>query len=627
MKRAVSYRDVRLTDGFFGNYQKLMICRVLPAAILNVEKETGGMPNIQNAAKMHRGEAHQSFSGMFYVDSDVHKVLESMCYALMADDLGDAQLARAKEKIAAKLEAWIPDYVDAAEPDGYFDTYFILNPEKERFSDVDRHELYCMGHFIEAAIAHYHLTKGEDSRLFDMALRCAEYLCDTFGEGKRKQIPGHQEIELALLRLADVVDITQAERYRNLAAFFLSVRGDEENRSAGGSLPALYWQDHLPVHAQREAVGHAVRAQYMYTAMAELALCDEHYRTLYHDALTSLWQDVTERKQYVTGGVGQSRDNEGFDRPYYLPNDKAYCETCAGIANMLWNRSMSKLYDGAKYADIIENVLYNAVLGSVNLDGDRFYYHNALCGDDARNVWYGTACCPPNLTRTMLSLGGYIYNVDDDRLYINQYIANRAELIVSGQKIGVEMTSDLPKNGKVKLVFSMEQAAKMTLYLRIPTWSEGGGIRFDGGVMEERDGYAVIDGVFRDGFTVQMDFGMSVRMERSDKRVIENQGRVALCRGPLAYCAEAVDHDFDVTEATLDTVDRPVLLWKDNLDGGENPFGVRGMYCIDMEGVAEQKPVKWRFVPFFARANRGKSQMTVFVRKNNKMINQNKKAE
>lgn len=613
MKQSVSYQKVKLTDGFFGNYQKLMICRVLPAAIGNVEKGTGGMPNIKNAAKMHRGEAHEGFSGALYVDSDVHKVLESMCYALMVDDMGDEQVALAQKAVAEKLEEWIPYYVDAAEPNGYFDTYYILQPALVKFSDVDKHELYCMGHFIEAAIAHYHCTEGKDRRLFDMALRVADYLDRTFGVGKRKQIPGHQEIELALLRLAEVVDGERAERYRALAAFFLSVRGDDTDRSAGGRLPKHYWQDHLPVHAQREAIGHAVRAQYMYTAMAELALCDESYRALYHDALTAIWQDVTEGKQYVTGGVGQSRENEGFDRAYYLPNDKAYCETCAGIANMLWNRSMSRLYDGAKYAEIIETVLYNALLGCVNLDGDRFYYHNALRGDDERNVWYGTACCPPNLTRTILSLGGYIYNTDDKGLYVNQYIANRAEVTVAGQKIGVEMTSELPVSGKVKLVFRVQKPVKMALHLRIPAWSEGGGIRFDGGVCQDCDGYTEIDGVFHDGFTVELNFGMPVCPVRSDKRVVENEGLVALRRGPLVYCAEKIDNAFDMACARLDTSAEATIARTDSLDGKDDPYGVRGMYKIQADGTWEDKPIRWTFVPFYARMNREKGEMTVFV--------------
>lgn len=623
----VSYKDVEITDGFFRNYIKQMICKVVPTAIANVEKGTGGMPNIINAAKLHRGESHGAFQGAFYVDSDVHKVLESMCYALAIDPMGDEEIIKAQASISAKLEEWIPYFVDAQEESGYFDTYYTLNTGEAKFSDVNKHELYCMGHFMEAAIAHYECSGGTDTRLLDVAVKCADYLAGVFGngEGQRKQIAGHQEIELALLKLArcmtelDASYAVKAHKYANLATFFLEVRGDFNNRTVPSGYNE-YWQDHAKVEEQMSAVGHAVRAQYMYTAMAELASIDTEYRDKYDKALTALWKDVTYTKQYVTGGVGQTAANEGFLASYELPNATSYCETCAGIANMMWNRSMSKIYTSSSYADMVETDLYNAVLGCVNLDGDRFYYVNALrsYGGELRNEWYGTACCPPNLTRTILSLGGYIYNKTADSIYINQYITNTASINVGGKDVHIQMNSAMPWDGNVSIKLSTSEDSEVNLYLRMPYWSDSAKVKIDGeevSVKADANGYILISG--KDGDQIDVAFSMPILLEETDEKVKENVGYVSLRRGPIVYCAEAADNSFNVNFARIDQDSETKLVWTDSLDGKADPYALRSMYLIKLngytDGISEAKPVEWTFIPFFARLNREKGAMTVYV--------------
>lgn len=630
----LSYENVNITEGFFREYIKQMICKVVPTAISNVEKGTGGMQNIINAAKKHRGESHEGFSGMFYVDSDVHKVLESMCYALAIDPYGDEDIIKAQKAISDKLEEWIPYYVDAQEESGYFDTYYILKENEIRFSDVSMHELYCMGHFIEAAIAHYELTEGKDYRLIEVAIKCADYLSNTFGneEGQRKQIGGHQEIEIALLKLARTMlemggDYTaNSHKYANLATFFLEVRGDYEKRTVhyGTFWNPQYWQDHAKVEDQTSAVGHSVRAQYMYTAMAELAAIDSEYREKYDKALTALWEDVTYTKQYVTGGVGQSAANEGFLDSYILPNSSAYCETCAGISNMMWNRSMSKLYLSSEYADIIETDIYNAVIGCVNFDGDKFYYVNALesASGDLRNAWYGTACCPPNLTRTILSLGGYIYNYSSDTLYVNQYISNEANVTLNNSAVKLKMVSGMPWNGNGSITLSMKEDTSFKLCLRMPDWSDKVEIKINGKSVEltaDKNGYIVIEDKWSNGDTVEFEFSMPVIFEETDEKVTENIGYTAIRRGPIVYCAENADNKFNMRLAYIDKQSTPEIVFIDNLDGKADPYGVRDMYIIKMngyvDGIGSSKEVEWTFIPFYARLNRTKGHMTVYVAK------------
>ena len=614
---ALSYENVRITEGFIRDFTRLIVCEAIPADIRGVSRETGGLNNIKNAALKHRGESHGEFKGMFYVDENVHKTLEAMCYALSLDPMGDAQIIAAQKSIKDTLEEWIPYYMDAQEESGHFATYITLNGLVP-FADKNLHELYGMGHFIEAAIAHYNYTEGEDTRLIDMAIKCADYIATRFGveAGKLSQIPGHQEIEWALLRLAETVakagDGERAEKYIELSAFLLGTRGK------GGM---KYWQDHAPVEEQTEAVGHCVRAQYMYNAMAALAAIDDEYRAKYHNALESLWNDVTNTKQFVTGGVGLINE-ESFGASYELPNVAAYCETCAAIANMMWNRRMSTLYNGSRFSDQVETDLYNAILGCVALDGKSFFYTNYLSSLALRNEWYDTACCPPNLSRTLLSIGGYIYNVGERSLWVEQYISNDASTEIAGEAIDINMTSGFPSDGKVAISIGADEPTEFTLYLRVPYWSRGISLKLNGEALDaaaDENGYIALSREWKSGDEIELEFGMEVIFEQTNEKVTANVGYVALRRGPLVYCAEYPDNTFIPSRAYIDMNSTPELVAIESLDNQSDPYGVRDMYAIRMgafiQGFENDTPVEMTFIPFYARLNRGRYPMQVFVAK------------
>ena len=615
--KALSYENVEITEGFIRDFTRLIVCEGIPADIRGVSRETGGLNNIKNAALKHRGENYGEFKGMFYVDENVHKTLEAMCYALALDPMGDAQIIAAQKSIKDTLEEWIPYYMDAQEESGHFATYITLNGLTP-FADKNLHELYGMGHFIEAAIAHYNYTEGKDTRLIDMAIKCADYIDTCFGDedGKLKQIPGHQEIEWALLRLAELVarmgDGERAEKYIELSVFFLGTRGK------GGM---TYWQDHAPVEEQTEAVGHCVRAQYMYNAMAALAAIDDEYREKYDNALRSLWNDVTYTKQFVTGGVGLI-EQEGFGASYDLPNVASYCETCAAIANMMWNRRMSTVYRGSWFGDQAETDLYNAILGCISLDGKSFFYTNYLSTLALRNEWYDTACCPPNLSRTLLSIGGYIYNVGESSLWVEQYISNNASAEIAGGAIDISMTSGFPTDGRVTLEIDTDAPTEFTLYLRVPSWSSGETLRLNGDEISatvDEYGYISITREWKSGDKLELEFEMEVIFEESNENVVANIGYTALRRGPLVYCAELADNEFIPSRAYIDTNSTPELVWIESLGDQSDPYGVRDMYAIKLaafvQGFESDTPVEMTFIPFYARLNRGRFPMQVFVAK------------
>lgn len=652
IKHSVPFSEVKVDDGLMRDYTKLVICEVIPTAITNVERPGGGMDNIKWCAEWHRydGAPWHAPEGALFVDSDVHKVLESMCMALDTPSDGDKQIEEAQAKIKSKLEEWIPYYQWAPEQfdsknhyKGYFDSYWSLfrdgdNKEYEKYSNIDNHELYCQGHFIEAAVAHYRYSKNHDNvpdtRLLNVAINSADHIVKTFGlgEGQRKQIPGHQEIELALMKLAKLCyEIggdygSKAQAYMDQAAFFLDTRGDHTNRPV--DLPEdkwPYYQDHALVENQDEAVGHCVRAQYMYTAMCELASANEAYAARYNSALNKLWEDVEHEKQYVTGGVGEKNHSEGFADKYFLPNYTSYCETCAGIANMMWNRSMSTLYDGAKYADQIETDLYNNVLGCINFEGHKFYYENRLCTSGAfdRNDWYGTACCPPNFTRTILQLGGYIYNTTSNDVYINQFISNTANFAVGDNNLNIKMKSGFPYDTTGYINIAPEKEGTFNVHLRKPSWTNNYTIKINGTVVQpaQIDDYLVISGQTWSvaGTNIEFSFDMPLIYEKSDDRVETNQGLCALRHGPLIYCAEACDNEanFDFHKALLDRDGNYSFGPVEPLDGMPDPYGVCSVSVLNHDGKLINgdgtSPINWRFIPYYARCNRILGAMHTYV--------------
>ncbi len=622
---ALDFTQVNIDDAFWGARQKQFICQVIPAGISNVEKGGGGIPNIKNAALKHRGEAYGGFSGAFYVDSDVHKVLESMCYALQIDPKGDQEIMKGQQYIRDKLEEWIPYYVDAQEEDGYFDTYFTLTTNP-KWTDFNLHELYCAGHFYEAAVAHYRATG--DTRLLDVAVKNADYVDSLFGPGKWKQVPGHQEIELALIKLANLcTEIGElngvnygekADKYIALSKFFLDTRGDYEGRH-GTNHNSAQVQDHKPVAEQTEAVGHAVRAQYMYTGMADVALLEG--TDVYDTALLSLWEDVTHRKQYVTGGVGSNPPAypEGFDdKPYVLPNDTAYCETCANIANTMWNQRMNLLYGDSKYADIMERDLYNSIISCVNFDGDRFFYGNPMAsnGGKQRSAWFGTACCPPNLMRTVEALGSYVYTQKGDEITLNLYVGSETDLNVGGNLVKLNLDTEMPWYGKSTMTVKVGEPQAFSIRFRVPDWATGENtVLVNGGAVSavpDAAGYVVIDRTWEDGDTVELDFPMEVKRLHSDERVVTNLGKTAIQRGPIIYAAEAADNDFNFHSATLPPESEFTTEWVENLDGEEDPYRIKSVMKLHAPGKYFDEEITWTLIPYYSWCNRGAGSMAVY---------------
>ena len=627
--RSLAFTDVHIQDAFWSARQEQFICVTVMAGIENVERSGGGISNLINTAKLLKGESHGPHEGELYVDSDVHKMVEAMCYALELELPSNERVAQAQQYIRDKLEEWIPYYQGSQETDGYFDTFFTLAHPDEKWTDFNKHELYCMGHFYEAAVAHYRLTGGEDTRLFDMAIKNADYVKSLFGPGKWKQVPGHQEIELALLKLANLcreigqkngVDYAaKAEKYVALANFFLETRGDHDGRH-GQSFWPEGCQDVLPVTQQTEALSHAVRAHYMYTGMADAML--QSGENTYNQALLALWKSVN-TKTYVTGGTGVSDHHEGYGPDHYMPLDKAYCETCASVSNIMWNQRMNLLFGEAKYADKMETVLYNSMLSGINLDGDRFFYTNVVSTPGRERVrWYGTACCPPNLMRTVLSLGGYLYAQKGDEVRLNLYIGNEATLELSTGAMQLKVESDFPWNGKVKITASCNGNRDMALRLRIPQWATGTNIfKLNGEayrIAADEEGYLTLNRTWCNGDTVELDFHMEVQNIPMIEGVEATVDYTAFRRGPIVYAAERVDNKASPKMYYLPENTTFTETWVENLDGKEDPFGLRGVMKITAENAVIHYPgadeqATLTMVPYFCVGNREITPMETYI--------------
>lgn len=513
----VDFSDVSIEDSFWLPRLKAHKQVTIPVCIDQIENQTGRMKNFENAAK---GEGKHS--GIYFDDSDVYKALEGMAYSLQTNP---------DPELEAKCDEWIAKFAAAQQEDGYLFTYYTLTGLDERWTNMYRHEMYCAGHLAEAAVAYYRAT-GKRT-LLDVALKMADHMMSIFGPGKRHWVPGHQEIELALVKLYDV---TGERKYLDFADWLLQERGHGHFLPKSRSLE--YMQDDKPVKEQDNIAGHAVRAMYLYCGMADVAAIK--HDAGYMDALHRLWEDVVERNMYITGGIGSSKSNEGFTKDYDLPNLEAYCETCASVGMVLWNWRMNQMTGDARYADIMERSLYNGVLAGVSLSGDRFFYVNPLesLGDHHRQAWYGCACCPSQICRFLPSIGNYIYGIGEDALYVNLFIGNRMEK----DKIAVNMQTRYPWDGNV--VITIEKTLRKDLRIRVPEWCENYSFLLDGEEVKVVivDGYAQIGRNLKAGTVVEARFEMKPVLCKSDPRVLQNAGLSAVQRGPIVYCAEEVDN-------------------------------------------------------------------------------------
>ena len=560
----------------------------------------------------------------YFWDSDVAKWLEAAAYSLETDP--DLDREKLVDSTISLLQA-------AQQPDGYLNTYFTTVVPEQRWVNLrDYHELYCAGHLMEAGVAHYAAT-GKTT-LLDVVRRYADYIGTVFGTepGQKRGYCGHEEIELALVKLADA---TGDPKYRELAQYFVDERGRsphyfDAEALARGDDPAdfhqksyEYNQSHEPVREQTRVTGHAVRGIYLYAAMADLA-ATETAGTLKR-ACENIWDHLTTRQMYVTGGVGGFASNEGYGADFDLPNLTAYAETCAAVGLVFWASRLANLDCDSRYADVMETALYNGVLSGVSLDGTRFFYENPLASTGAhhRQDWFGCACCPPNIARLLASLGAYVYGQSETDLAVHLYVQGRAELSVAGQAVTLTQTTEYPWDGRISLQVAPERAAPFRLRLRLPAWCESPAVSLNGAAVTlivER-GYAVLEREWQPGDTITLDLPMPPQRVYADPRVRANLGRVALRRGPIVYCLEAADNGPDLDLLTLprdaDLTAEPA---PDLLGGVVVLRGTARRLSSDTESglyrtePPRSEPAPITAIPYCAWDNRAPGEMLVWIR-------------
>jgi DUF1680 family protein len=620
----VDFSQVTITDTFWKPKMDKVATATLRACITQTEEKTPRIRNFEKVAR-HQGEKHE---GIYYDDSDVYKALEAMAYSLK--NRPDAALEK-------KADEWIDKIAAAQLPDGYLNTYFTLRGLDKRWTDMEKHEDYCAGHLIEAAVAYYRTTKKR--KVLDVAIRLADHIDATFRQQNRHWVSGHEEIELALMKL---YHLTDNDRYLKLADWYLDQRGHGYGKGGlwGEGKNPDYCQDTLPVRDQREIVGHAVRAMYLYTGAADVAAVTGDAG--YMQAMKSVWEDVVYRNMYVTGGIGSSGSNEGFTEDYDLPNANAYCETCASVGMVLWNQRMNLMTGESQYIDVLERSLYNGALDGLSLSGDRFFYGNPLAstevnktpGRAGRREWFGTACCPANIARLVASLGGYLYAVSEQGIWVNLFVGGTAHLNAGGSAIDLHTDTNYPWSGDVKLTLEPARDTKFALHVRIPGWARnvavpGGLYSFkdvDGGQVavklngkpvryREEKGYAVLERDWTRGDVVELSFPMPVRQLVARREVEADRDRCALQRGPLVYCIEGADNPSGVWNFILSDRNKFSVSPQSVLD--ESVIALRGEVSAVSPGSdglsLEMKPRTVTAIPYYTWANRNNYEMQVWL--------------
>ncbi|WP_394355486.1 glycoside hydrolase family 127 protein [Spirosoma validum] len=614
----VGFSQVTITDRFWKPKLDKVATATLQACIVQTEQKTGRIRNFEKVARK-QGEKHE---GIYYDDSDVYKAIEAMAYSLKNHP--DAAVQQ-------KADEWIDKIAAAQLPDGYLNTYYTLTGLDKRWTDMERHEDYCAGHLIEAAVAYYNTTGKR--KLLDVAIRFADHIDSTFRVTNRPWVSGHQEIELALMRL---YHLTKQDRYLKLADWFLDQRGRGYGKGKiwDDWKNPKYCQDDVPVKQQKEITGHAVRAMYQYTGAADVAAATNDAG--YLKAMTTVWEDVVYRNMYLTGGIGSSGHNEGFTEDFDLPNESAYCETCASVGMVFWNQRMNLLTGESKYIDVLERSLYNGALDGMSLSGDRFFYGNPLssAGNYGRSEWFGTACCPSNIARLVASLGDYIYGRSEQGIWVNLFVSSNTTFAVGKNTVPLQLETNYPWEGNVKITVNPAKKVAYALHIRIPGWASN--VPVPGKLYQFTDtnasnveivvngkpatyrqekGYAVLDRTWQKGDVVEVKLPMDVRQVTARSEVKADQNRVALQRGPLVYCVEGADNNgraYNIlvpNQATFTTkshqvLDEPVVAIQANLSIVE----------AAADGLSVQiKPKSITAIPYYTWANRGKSPMQVWL--------------
>ena len=629
--KEVPFTDVHFTDNFWLPRIETIRNVTVPFAFRKCE-ETHRIDNFAVAAGIKEGKFNSPYP---FDDSDVYKIMEGASYLLaVKEDNG----------LDAYMDSLISLIGAAQEPDGYLYTTRTIGGSsihpwagKKRWENErdNSHELYNVGHMYEAAVAHYQATGKRD--FLDIAIKSADLLCNTFGpeEGKLTVAPGHQEVEIGLVKLYRA---TGDRRYLDLSKFFLDARGkyDKYDRNSKDQFRSgAYWQDHKAVIDQDEAVGHAVRAAYMYSAMTDVAALrnEQTYRV----AVDNLWDNVTGKKMYITGGIGSTRHGEAFGKNYELPNSTAYCETCASIANCMWNLRMFMLHGDAKYIDVLERSLYNAVLSGISLDGKEFFYPNVLSCDEngaERSEWFNCSCCPSNLSRFVPSIPGYVYATSDAGVYVNLYGANQAGITLgNGKRIDMSQKTSYPWEGNIELTVTPESKQEFSIMLRIPGWVDNRPvpsdlytymnadekkivIKINGEVQNApiEKGYAVLARKWEPGDVIQLTLPMEVHKNKANDKVEADINHLSVERGPIVYCAEFADNNGAVLNYVLKSGDEFAVSPAPALFDGVNLLKGHVDRVVADKNYEVIKSVKdsLTLIPYYARSHRGNGEMTVW---------------
>ena len=616
----VPFTKVHLHDQFWSPRIEINRTVSIPSAFKECEKN-GRFDNFALAAGLIKGEHKGDFS---FDDTDPYKIIEGASYALAV-------------KYDIKLDHYLDSVINliarAQEPDGYLTTC-VTNKctrlsgwwGKARWEKINSHELYNSGHLYEAAVAHFQST-GKRTFL-DVAIKNANLVCQVFGpnQGQIHRPSGHPIVEMGLAKLYKV---TGDKKYLDMAKYFV----EETGRGTDGHRLNEYSQDHMPILKQDEIKGHAVRAGYLYSGVADVAALTNDKN--YFDAITRIWDNMASKKLYITGGIGSRAQGEGFGPNYELHNQQAYCETCAAIANVYWNERMFLATGDAKYIDVLERALYNGVISGVSLSGDKFFYDNPLesSGQHDRQAWFGCACCPGNITRFVASVPGYMYAVESNNIYVNLYAQSSANLEVGSTNVTITQTTGYPWAGNVQLAISPKKASKLAIRLRIPGWAENQPvptdlytfsdvqtqpvvIRVNGKVVTytREKGYAVLDRSWKKGDKVEIEMPMPVRRVMANMQVEDDKAKVAFERGPILYCIEAVDqadkHVFNKyipLNASFTTEFK-----KDLLNGVMVLNGTARQLEKDGNKVVE-KDVPFTAIPYSTWENRGANEMAVWI--------------
>ena len=621
----VPFTSVKVTPGTFWG-QRLEASRMvtIPLAFSKCE-ETGRYTNFSNAAQ-HLKDPSKVFKvgGLSFDDTDPYKTIEGASYILQTYP---------DKKLVAYIDSVLDVIASAQESDGYLYTSRTQNPKEphewagdKRWSKEEdlSHELYNLGHMVEAAIAHFQATGSR--KFLDIAIRYADCVCREVGPnpGQACVVPGHQIAEMALAKLYLV---TGDKKYLDEAKFFLDYRGKT-------TIVHDYSQAHKPVVEQDEAVGHAVRAAYMYAGMADVAALtgDKNYIK----AIDAIWDNIVTKKLYITGGIGATSNGEAFGKNYELPNMSAYCETCAAIGNVYVNYRLFLLHGDSKYYDVLERTLYNGLISGVSLEGNGFFYPNPLesMGQHQRQAWFGCACCPSNICRFIPSLPGYIYAVKDRNVYVNLFLSNKSQLSVAGKNVALSQTTEYPWNGDVVVTVDQNAVGQFAMKIRIPGWvknqvvpsnlyqysdnkRQGYSVKVNGQEVAAQlteDGYYTISRKWKKGDKVQIHFDMEARTVRANNKVEADRGMVSVERGPLVYCAEHPDNNFDIMGALLNQ-NPQFVLGKGEIAGTPIQTLVTDAQTLNFNklGKLEAQDQKLTLIPYYAWCHRGSGKMRVWL--------------